>query len=237
MRLGLLQRSPEAIRQMFAELAPYYDRSNTLLTAGLHYWWRWRAVRWSEARSGMAVLDCATGTGDFAFAFWRAVRPQGYVVGVDFCEPMLERARQKAQRRGVPIQWMTADCHQLPFPDATFDISAAAFGIRNMREPERCLREMARVVRPGGRVVILELGQPKGIWAAPYWFYSRYWIPLFGSFFARNRQAYEYLHVSSATFPSGRKFVELMERTGAFCTVRAYPLMAGIAWCYVGTVG
>ncbi|MDW7997716.1 MAG: ubiquinone/menaquinone biosynthesis methyltransferase, partial [Bacteroidota bacterium] len=229
-------RSPEAIRQMFAELVPFYDRSNTLLTVGLHYWWRRCAVRWSGARPGVAVLDCATGTGDFAFAFWRAVQPRGRVVGVDFCEPMLERARQKARRRGASIEWVMADCHQLPFPDASFDISAIAFGIRNVREPKTCLWEMARVVRPGGRVVVLELGWPTGIWAGPYWLYSRYWIPLFGSLFARNRQAYAYLHASSASFPSGREFIELMERTGAFRTVRAYSLMAGIAWCYVGTV-
>ncbi|GBD07671.1 Demethylmenaquinone methyltransferase [bacterium HR21] len=232
----LLERSPEAIRQMFAELVPVYDRSNTLLTVGIHHWWRWRAVQLARARPGMAVLDCATGTGDLALAFWRRVGPQGRVVGVDFCEPMLERARWKAERRRAAIEWLCVDCHALPFASGTFDIAAIAFGIRNVRSPAQCLQEMARVVRSGGTVVVLELGQPRGVLAGLYRLYSRYWIPLFGSLYARNRQAYEYLHYSSASFPSGTEFVALMEQTGAFCRVRAVPLTGGIAWCYVAVV-
>lgn len=232
----LLERSPEAIRQMFAELVPFYDRSNTLLTLGIHHWWRSCAVRLAGARPGMRVLDCATGTGDLALAFWRRVRPHGRVVGVDFCEPMVERARRKAERRQAAIEWLCADCHALPFEDGSFDIAAIAFGIRNVRSPQTCLWEMARVVRPGGTVVVLELGQPRGVVAGLYRFYSWYWIPLFGSLYARNRRAYEYLHFSSASFPSGENFVALMGQVGVFERIRAIPLTRGIAWCYVASV-
>ncbi len=236
MKAELLARSPQAIRRMFAELAPYYDCSNTLLSFGVHHWWRWKAVHLSGVREGMSVLDCATGTGDFALAFWRRVGPSGRVVGVDFCEAMLERARQKAQRRGVPIQLIRADCLALPFAEATFDVSGIAFGIRNVQDCGACLREMARVVRPGGRVVVLELGQPKGVLRSVYALYSRYWIPLFGELFAQNRRAYEYLHASSASFPSGQEFVDMLQQLGVFREVRMYPFTGGIAWCYVATV-
>lgn len=236
MRAELWARSPEAIREMFAALVPYYDRSNTLLTFGLHHWWRWQAVRRSGARPGMAVLDCATGTGDMALALWRRVGPRGRVVGLDFCSAMLERARQKAQRRGAHIEWVYADCLALPFADRSFDISSIAFGIRNVQDLLACLREMSRVVRSGGRVVVLELGQPDGAVAGLYRLYSRYWIPFFGWLVARNRRAYEYLHASSASFPSGQAFVRLMESVGTFEAVEGYRLSGGIAWCYVGRV-
>ncbi len=236
MRAELRARSPEAIRQMFAELVPYYDRSNTLLTFGLHHWWRRRAVRSAGARPGMAVLDCATGTGDLALAFWQRIGPQGRVVGVDFCPAMLEQARRKAQRRGARIEWVCADCLALPFADRSFDISSIAFGIRNVHDPLLCLREMSRVVRSGGTVVVLELGQPDGVIAGLYRLYSHYWIPFFGGLVARNRWAYEYLHDSAATFPSGQAFVRLMEEAGTFEAVELYRLSGGIAWCYVGRV-
>jgi demethylmenaquinone methyltransferase/2-methoxy-6-polyprenyl-1,4-benzoquinol methylase len=149
---------------------------------------------------------------------------------------MLERARQKAQRVRCAIEWRLADCHALPFADGEFDISSIAFGIRNVQEPVQCLREMARVVRSGGEVVVLELGQPRGAIAGLYRLYSRYWIPLLGSLIARSREAYEYLHHSSSNFASGERFVQVMEQAGVFRSVRAYPLTAGIAWCYIGTV-
>jgi len=229
---------PALIERMFAELASVYDRSNMLLSFGLHRWWRWQAVRYAGAASGMAVLDCATGTGDFAFAFWRRIRPTGRLVGVDFCKPMLERARTKAQRMGIPAEWVWADVLQLPFAEGTFDIAAIAFGIRNVADPVACVREMARVTRPGGRIVVLELGQPVLPLLRPlYWLYSRYWIPLFGRLFAGKGQAYEYLHASAWSFPCGEAFVELMRRSGAVEAVRAIPLSGGIAWCYVATVG
>jgi len=236
MMTELLERSPEAIRGMFARLVRYYDFSNTVLTAGIHHWWRWQAVRLSGARVGMSVLDCATGTGDFAFAFWRRVRPSGRVVGVDFCEPMLRRAQQKAQRRGAPLEWYLADCLALPFRDGEFDLCAIAFGIRNVQDPRACLREMARVTRPGGTVVVLELGQPRGVVAAAYRLYSRYWIPLFGGLVVRDREAYEYLHRSSASFPSGEDFLRLLQTVGVFAQAEAYPLTGGIAWCYIARV-
>jgi len=148
---------PEKIRSMFASISARYDRANTVLSGGIHHLWRRNAVRRSGAQGGDAVLDCATGTGDLAIAFKKAVGPSGRVVGTDFVPEMLQYAREKAK----DIAFEVADVTRLPYPDGSFDVASISFGIRNVNEPRRGIAEMARVVGSGGRVIVLEFGQPR----------------------------------------------------------------------------
>ncbi len=215
---------------MFASIAKRYDRANTVLSAGVHHRWRREAVRWSEAREGDSVLDCATGTGDLAIAFKKAVG-SGRVVGTDFVPEMLEIARQKSSR----IVFDAADVTALPFDDGSFDISSIAFGIRNVHDPARGVSEMARVVRSGGRVIILEFGQPRNrAFRMLYDFYRRRVLPNVGGVLTGRKEAYEYLESSSARFPCGDGFAELMRATGQFASVEWKSLTFGIAYLYKG---
>jgi len=216
---------------MFASIARRYDRANTILSAGIHHRWRRRAVRRSGVQSGDAVLDCATGTGDLAIAFRRAVGETGRVVGTDFSPEMLELARTKAP----DIAFGPADVTSLPYADAMFDIASIAFGIRNVAEPRRAIAEMARVVRPGGRVVVLEFGQPRSrLFGALYDLYRKRILPILGGAVTGQRAAYEYLESSAARFPSGPDFVALMRESASFADILFEPLSLGIAWLYVG---
>ncbi len=225
----------EQVRSMFAEIAPTYDRTNSVLSFGVHHRWRKRAVRESGASPGQAVLDCATGTGDLAIAFKRAVGG-GDVVGTDFCAEMLAPAPDKAKARGLDITFEVADALDLPYDDDRFDIASISFGIRNVDDPVRCLAEMARVVRPGGRVIVLEFGQPRGLFGAMFRFYSNTVMPFVGGLISGNRAAYRYLPETSAAFPAGDRFEALMEQAGVFAERRAIPLTFGVTWLYVGVV-
>lgn len=221
---------------MFADIAEDYDRTNTVLSLGIHKRWRQKAVGLSGAGPGYDVLDCATGTGDLAQAFAREVCPTGQVVGSDFCREMVELAPAKAREVGLPIDFQVSDALALPFEDASFDVASIGFGIRNVDDPKACLEEMARVVKQDGRVVILEFGQPQGLMSWPYRFYSQHVIPVIGELLTGNREAYEYLPRTSAAFPCGDEFLGLMDATKAFSARQAHELTGGVAWIYVGTV-
>jgi len=230
--------SAPSVKRMFASIAGSYDRANQILSFGMHHGWRVAAVRWSGARPGDKVLDCATGTGDLALAFRRAVGPEGEVVGTDFCEEMLALASEKSRRVGLSVRYEPADVLSLPYADGSFDIASIAFGIRNVEDPTRGLAELARVVRPGGRVVVLEFGQPGSALFAPlYRFYSRRILPTIGGWVSGERSAYEYLDRTSSRFPAGERFTALMRATGAFRRVDSHALTGGVAYVYVGEVG
>lgn len=223
---------------MFASVAGTYDRANQILSFGLHHRWRTAAVRQSGAREGDRVLDCATGTGDLAIEFRRAVGASGAVVATDFCEEMLVLASEKAARSGQSIRFEPADVLALPYESGSFDIASIAFGIRNVEDPERGIREMARTVRPGGRLMVLEFGQPGGALFAPvYKLYSHHLLPRIGGWVSGDRAAYEYLDRTSSRFPAAERFVSLMRGTGAFREVTARPLTGGVVYVYVGEVG
>lgn len=221
---------------MFADIASDYDRVNTVLSFGVHHAWRTKTIAESGVKAGDKVLDCATGTGDLAIAFKKAVGNEGYVLGTDFCAPMIEPAPAKAEKEGLSIDFEVADAMDLPYEDNRFDVSSISFGIRNVDEPVTALKEMARVVRPGGKVVVLEFGQPNGLMKWPYELYSQHIMPTLGGWLSGNREAYTYLPRTSAAFPAGDKFLALMDESGAFEDKRAVSLTGGIAYIYIGTV-
>ena len=224
------------VQQMFASIAPAYDRTNSVLSLGIHHIWRKKTMQVSGARTGMSVLDCATGTGDLALEFKKTVGLAGHVIGTDFCPEMMETAPSKSEAKQLHVQFEVADAMNLPYPDHTFDISSISFGIRNVDDPSIALKEMARVVKPGGKVMILEFGQPKGFMGVLYDWYSRHIIPFIGGLLTGNKEAYQYLPRTAAQFPCREEFLTLMKNTGMYSEASYQELTFGIAFLYKGVV-
>ncbi len=221
---------------MFGSIAPSYDRANGLLSFGIHHLWRSKIVEWSEAKAGDAVLDCATGTGDLAIAFKKVVGPSGGVVGSDFCKEMLLGGPQKARAQGLEILFEQADVTSLPYPDASFDITSIAFGIRNVPRADLAIQELHRVTKAGGRLMVLEFGQPTWpIWKDLFKFYSKSVLPTLGGIITGEPEAYRYLEKSSAQFPCGKDFVEMVKKNAPFKSVEMKSLTGGIAYAYKAT--
>ncbi len=228
---------PEIIRSMFSKVAANYDKANSVLSVGIHHLWRKKVVRLAGAKVGQSVLDCATGTGDLAIEFKRVVGSSGKVIGTDFCAEMLEPAPAKAKSQNLEIEFAQADVTNLQYIDREFDIVSISFGIRNVSDPVKALKEMARVCRPGGKVVVLEFGQMKiPVLNSAYQFYSEKVLPIIGGWVTGQKAAYDYLQKSSAAFPSRDKFLDLMNEAGVFTSTSCTPVSLGIAYIYVGTV-
>lgn len=228
---------PEKIRSMFSKVAGKYDQANSVLSVGIHHLWRKKVIELAEPKSGMKVLDCATGTGDLAIAFKKAVGPTGQVTGTDFCVEMMETAPEKSKSQGLDITFEFADVTQLQYTDRTFDISSISFGIRNVKDPVLALNEMARVTKSGGKVVVLEFGQMTvPVIAQIYNFYSEKILPHLGGLVSGQKEAYSYLQKSSAAFPCREDFIELMKKTGQFSNMYYVPVSLGIAYIYIGEV-
>ena len=229
--------NPEISRSMFSKVASEYDKANSILSLGIHHLWRKKLVELSQAKPGHFILDCATGTGDLAIEFKKAVGSSGKVVGTDFCADMLESAPVKSKSQNLDITFKQADVTQLDFPDLQFDIVSISFGIRNVNDPMKALSEMARVTRPGGRVMILEFGQMKTPFIKDlYNYYSEKILPVLGGWVTGQKEAYNYLQKSSAAFPCRENFVELMQKTNCFSEIKFQPVSFGIAYIYTGLV-
>lgn len=202
------------VRAMFDRIAGVYDRMNSVMTAGLHHKWRRRAADLAALSPGDRALDVATGTGDLAFELERRVAPGGSVIGADFSERMLSIAREKAGAAGAAVRFESADALALPYEDGAFDAATVGFGARNFAGLERGIAEMARVVRPGGRVVILEITTPQ---RPPLSTFFRVWfdlaVPALGRL-AGDAQAYTYLPNSVKRFPSPVELCAVMQRSG-----------------------
>lgn len=225
------------VSRMFASIAGRYDLANDIMSLGIHRLWRRELLRHCALGPGMRALDCATGTGDLALMLKRIVGAQGEVAGVDFCEPMLDIARNKAQRQGLGVAFTFGDVLDLPYTDGYFDAVTIAYGVRNMDSPSKSITSMARVVKPGGRVLVLEFGLPGNpAWRALYLSYSRYIIPRIGGLLTGQRNAYAYLHNTSVSFPHGDAFLRLMRHAAKFSQAQAYSLTGGVAYIYVGVV-
>lgn len=229
---------PSAVRAMFARIAGRYDTANRLLSGGVDLWWRQKLVRAvRDARPG-AVLDLATGSGDVAFALADGLPPAVRITGMDFCPPMLEEAVRKraADPRWAPIAFLPGDGLALPVPDASFDAVTISFGLRNMADRHRCLSEMRRVLRPGGRLFVLEFSQPYPWFRPLYYTYLKFVLPRIAALVTGDRSAYEYLCGSIETYPD-RVAMSGEILAAGFATVRATPLTLGIVALHEATAG
>jgi demethylmenaquinone methyltransferase/2-methoxy-6-polyprenyl-1,4-benzoquinol methylase len=231
------------VQAMFDRIARVYDRLNSVMTAGLHHQWRRRAAQLAALAPGGRALDVATGTGDLAFELGHRVAPGGSVIGVDFSPAMLELAREKAQRRAqvtsspvqVAIEFARANALALPFGDDEFDAATVGFGARNFSDLDRGLAEMARVVKPGGAVVVLEITSPSRPPLATFfdvWF-DRI-VPLLGRL-AGDSAAYSYLPSSVRRFPDPEGLAAAMWRAG-LRSIRYWVTAGGIIALHVGKV-
>ncbi len=216
--------APEAVRTMFDRISPVYDAMNRAMTLGLDQRWR-RASASAVVRPGDRVLDACCGTGDLALA---ARRAGGSVVGLDFSERMLERARRKSQE----VEWVRGDLLALPFGDGSFDAATVGFGVRNLDDLERGLAELRRVLRPCGRLAILEITQPRGLLAPFYRLWFDRLVPLLGRLLPGG-SAYTYLPASVRRFPGPGELAELL-RSAGFADVRWQLYAGGIVALHTG---
>jgi demethylmenaquinone methyltransferase/2-methoxy-6-polyprenyl-1,4-benzoquinol methylase len=232
---GPVDKSADRIAGMFDAIAPRYDFLNTLLSAGLDRYWRRRAIRSLGFSGRETLLDVCTGTADVALAAARARRVgAARVVGVDFSAAMLGRGRHKVGRSDLAarVQLVRGDAMRLPTASASVDGVTIAFGIRNVAQPEVACAELWRVLRPGGRLAILEFGLPVVPAVRPlYLWYFRHVLPRIGRAVSRHDAAYSYLPASVGAFPWGQAFADLLRGAG-FNDVRSRPLTLGIVYLY-----
>ncbi|HEY3017460.1 MAG TPA: bifunctional demethylmenaquinone methyltransferase/2-methoxy-6-polyprenyl-1,4-benzoquinol methylase UbiE [Gaiellaceae bacterium] len=212
----------EGVRTMFDRIAPVYDAMNRTMTAGLDRRWR-RLTAEAVVRPGDSVLDACCGTGDLAIACARA---GGRVTGLDFSEPMLEQARRKAPE----LEWVRGDLLELPFADGSFDAATVGFGVRNVEDLDRALRELRRVLRVGGRLAVLEITRPRGVLAPFYRFWFDGVVPLLGKLLPGG-SAYTYLPASVRRFPGPEELAARIVAAG-FGEVRVRLFAGGIVALY-----
>lgn len=222
-----------SVRAMFDAIAPRYDLLNGVLSLGVDRGWRRAAVRAALAKRPTDVLDVATGTADLALAL-AAARPEATVVGVDFADAMLAVGREKAARRGIPVRLEHGDGTDLPYGDASFDAVTIAYGLRNFADLGAGLREFRRVLRPGGRLVVLEFPPPpRGAFGAVFRLYFTRVLPWIGGLVSGHAGAYRYLPASVMAFPEPERLAEAMVAAG-FDAVTWTPLTAGVSALHVG---
>ena len=218
---------------MFDAIAPRYDLLNHVLSAGLDTRWRRKAIAALQLPAGARVLDLCTGTADLAIAATRGA-PDAAVIGVDFAGEMLRFGLSKVRAAGLErrVRLIRGDAAAIPVADRTCDAATIAFGIRNVAEPEKALAEIARALKPRGRLVILEFGQPRlpGIRTLYDW-YFRYVLPLIGRAVSKHQSAYSYLPASVGTFPPPHEFARMMAAHD-FANIKAIPLTFGIVYLY-----
>ena len=229
------QTKKEEVREMFDNIAPKYDLLNHTLSMSIDRVWRRRVVGEVRRAKPGRILDVATGTGVLAIAMARRIRDV-QVLGVDLSEQMLAVARRKIEARGLDgrIVLDRGDAERLAVADASVDVATVAFGVRNFGDLGAGLRELARTIKPGGKVVILEFSRPRNrVFRALYEFYSYKILPRIGGLVSRDKRAYEYLPASVGEFPAPEEFMAMMARAG-FRNCRARSQSFGIAQIYIG---
>ncbi|MBI5471703.1 MAG: bifunctional demethylmenaquinone methyltransferase/2-methoxy-6-polyprenyl-1,4-benzoquinol methylase UbiE [Ignavibacteriae bacterium] len=223
------------VRSLFDSIAHRYDLLNHLLSGGIDFYWRRRAIGHLESLRPKKILDVATGTADFAIATMR-LHPES-VVGVDIAEEMLKLGRQKISKRSLDriISLQSGEAEHLQFSTGSFDAAIVAFGARNFERLETGLAEMRRVLRPGGRIVVLEFSRPRVFpFKQLYFFYFRTMLPLIGRIISKHHEAYDYLPDTVMKFPEGDEFLTILTKAG-FNDTKEDRLTFGVATIYVGT--
>ncbi len=207
---------PVAVNSMFSRIARRYDVANRLLSGGVDVWWRHRLVKRVSRHAPARVLDLATGSGDVAFALGKGLTNNTRIMGMDFCQPMLDEAiiKQDSGKRGPNIVFHQGDGLALPCPDAAFDAVTISFGLRNMADRHRALSEMRRVLRPGGHLFVLEFSQPYRWFRPVYYFYLKRILPAIAAAVTGDRGAYEYLCGSIENYPGHAAISDEIRRAG-----------------------
>ena len=220
---------------MFGRIAGRYDLANRTLSGGCDLWWRHRLVREVTRLRPSLVVDLATGSGDVALALRKKLPPATRVLGLDFCEPMLEKARHKmpAVENLGPLSFEQGDILKLPLEDNSCDVVTIAFGLRNLADRHRGLCEMRRILRPGGTLLILEFTQPARWFRPIYYTYLRHVLPRLAGWISGDRDAYEYLNNTIGAFPDKAGISAEMEKAG-FRDVRAEGMTASIVALHQG---
>jgi demethylmenaquinone methyltransferase/2-methoxy-6-polyprenyl-1,4-benzoquinol methylase len=222
---------PTSVQSMFGRIAAHYDLANHLLSLGTDYWWRRKLVAAVARCAPRDVLDLATGSGDVAFALARRVPATTQIIGMDFCEPMLEQARQKqsaaSQEKISRIVFRQGDGMALPLADESFDAVTISFGLRNMADRHRSLTEMRRALRPGGRLFVLEFSQPHRWFRPFYFFYLGKILPMAAGVITGDRAAYQYLNHTISQFPDAEGIADEIRAAG-FSRVTATRLSFGL---------
>jgi demethylmenaquinone methyltransferase / 2-methoxy-6-polyprenyl-1,4-benzoquinol methylase len=232
---ALRRKQPDRIAGMFDAIAGRYDLLNRLLSGGLDQRWRARAVQALALRDGETVLDLCTGTTDVALAAVAGRHGAAFAVGIDFSHEMLRRGLAKVRRRGLQarVALVRGDATRIPLSDGSVDAATIAFGIRNVQQPEVACRELARVVRGGGRLAVLEFGLPASRpFRGLYVWYTNRLLPAVGRLVSRHASAYEYLPESVGRFPPPEEFGQLLQANG-FPHVEIIPLTFGIVYLYL----
>ena len=208
---------PTAVKDMFGRIAPRYDLANHVLSLGIDHWWRWRQVHGVVRRCPKMVVDLATGSGDVAFALARKLPPDAHVLGLDFCQPMLDRANAKKERlhRGAPIEFRFGDGLDLPVDDDSVDALTISFGLRNMEDRARALSEIRRVLKPArGHLHLLEFSQPHAWFNPIYRFYLRHLLPRVARLLTGDQSAYNYLGDTIGSFPNRNQLADEITAAG-----------------------
>ena len=222
------------VREMFARIAPRYDLANRILTGGLDGRWRRRAIRLLAAPRGGRILDCCCGTGDLVFGLLRADSTLD-VTGIDFCAPMLERAKERARRRKGAPHFLEGDVMAMPFADSQFDGATMGFSLRNVVDVDATLREILRVMRPGARFVSLDVSKaPNRAFKRLFDLYFYRVVPLIGGIVGGSRAAYAYLPSSLTHHPNAQQLRDRFTRAG-FIRAGYLPLMGGSIAIHYGT--
>lgn len=226
----------EQVAGMFDDIAPKYDFLNRFLSAGIDKSWRKKAILELKSKNPLMILDMATGTADVAIMTCALLKPDK-IIGLDISEGMLDLGRKKILDKGLEqtIQLLKGDSEAIQFPDATFDAVTVAFGVRNFQNLEKGIAEIYRVLKPNGKLVVLEFSQPKSILVrAFYQLYMKVITPNFGKWFSKNNKAYKYLDESIRRFPEGQAFVQVLDKSG-FQQTYFKSLSFGICSIYCGT--
>ena len=226
---------PKAVNEFFSDIAPGYDRANRVMSSGVDVLWRNYLARRVDATQPKQLLDLATGSGDVAFTLAKKVRSAESIVGLDFCQPMLDMAEIKKPKKKSAsiIQFRQGDCLDLPFEDDSFDSITISFGLRNLADRHKGLTEMLRVLRSGGSLFVLEFTQPDKWLRGFYYFYLKHVIPTISGAITGNENAYEYLGSSIEQFPTKAEVAKELENAG-FTSVSHKGLTFSIAAVHSG---
>lgn len=227
------QEKAKHVRSVFDSVAPKYDVMNDLMSAGLHRIWKRYTITVANPQPGQQVLDIAGGTGDLSRAFARRVGPTGRVVHTDINEAMLREGRNRLLDEGLVLPTLVCDAEKLPFADGSFDIVTVAFGLRNMTHKEQALAEMRRILKPGGKLLVLEFSRVAKPLEKAYDWYSFNVLPKLGQMVAGDAQSYRYLAESIRMHPGQEELRQLMKSVG-FGHVDVHNLSAGVVALHVG---